>query len=248
MFSTRKGRKKNERGADQQAVAADGALRATKRHGVGQTRHSLSARGERMPKDLRAKQRADAKKAGHAAARGWSSTAPREELLRFAGYEFHYGMTLEHMRSQGLHVPASRDPDFSWGFFKQAKGRVHHALHQTAIASRNRAVASARIGLFERLDRTMKEASERSETATTEEQFQAIGLLCREALITLAQAVYNPQRHPTTDGVEPSETDVKRMLDAFLASELDGPDHRSARAHARSAVDMAVQLQHPLSA
>jgi hypothetical protein len=30
-----------------------------------------------------------------------------------------------------------------------------------------------------------------------EEQFQAVGLLCRETLISLAQAVYDAQLHPT---------------------------------------------------
>jgi hypothetical protein len=48
-----------------------------------------------------------------------------------------------------------------------------------------------------RVDRNVAEVRKRLETATTEEQFQAVGLLCRETLVSLAQAVYDAQLHPT---------------------------------------------------
>ena len=38
--------------------------------------------------------------------------------------------------------------------------------------------------------------NERLLTAETEEDFQAVGLLGREALISLTQAVYEPSKHP----------------------------------------------------
>ena len=47
-----------------------------------------------------------------------------------------------------------------------------------------------------RVDRNVTEVRKRLETATTEEQFQAVGLLCRETLISLAQSVYDAQLHP----------------------------------------------------
>ena len=62
-----------------------------------------------------------------------------------------------------------------------------------------------------RVDRNVTEARKHLETATTEEQFQAVGLLCRETLISPGQAVYNAQLHPPLDGVTPSATDAKRM-------------------------------------
>ena len=64
-----------------------------------------------------------------------------------------------------------------------------------------------------RVDRTLGEIRNRLESASTEEQFQAVGLLCREALISLAQTVFDPDRHLALDGVEVSTTDAKRMLD-----------------------------------
>jgi hypothetical protein len=84
----------------------------------------------------------------------------------------------------------------------------------------------------------------RLEQAKTEEQFQAVGLLCRETLIGLAQLVHDPVRHPPLDGVTPSDADAKRKLEAYLAVELGGGSHEAARKHARAALDLANDLQH----
>ena len=97
-------------------------------------------------------------------------------------------------------------------------------------------------------DRTVGELRDRFASATNEEQFQAVGLLCREALISLAQAVYIPGRHPTLDGVAPSPTDAKRMMEAYIVVELGGGPNEQARKHARSALDLAVNLQHKRTA
>lgn len=75
---------------------------------------------------------------------------------------------------------------------------------------------------WEKVDRCVEDARKQLEQASTEEQFQSIGLLCRETLISLAQVVYLPSRHSPLDGVLPSETDAKRMLEAYLAAELGG--------------------------
>ena len=87
----------------------------------------------------------------------------------------------------------------------------------------------------ERVDRSIDEMKNRLEVANAEEQFQAIGMLGRETIITVAQQVFDRTLHKTEDGVEPNETDAKRMLDAFLGYELSA--HRM-RGH--------VNLQNPL--
>ena len=48
-----------------------------------------------------------------------------------------------------------------------------------------------------KVDRTVGEIRRRLAEADTEEKFQAVGLLCREALISLAEAVYVPSKHPS---------------------------------------------------
>jgi hypothetical protein len=99
-----------------------------------------------------------------------------------------------------------------------------------------------------RIDRTVTEIRLRLEQATTEEQFQAVGTLCREALISLGQAVFDPTRHPTLDGVNASPTDFKRMIEAYIAVELGGESNEASRKHARAAFDLANDLQHKRTA
>jgi hypothetical protein len=99
-----------------------------------------------------------------------------------------------------------------------------------------------------KVDRTVTEIRQRLEQATTEEQFQAVGTLCREALISLAQAVFDSAQHPTLDGVKASPTDFKRMIEAYIGVELAGETNEASRKHARAAFDLANELQHKRTA
>ena len=95
-----------------------------------------------------------------------------------------------------------------------------------------------------KVDRQLDGAREQLAQAQSEEDFQAVGLRCREVLISLSQEVFDPTRHSTTDGVAPSGTDAKRMLDAYLLTELPGNKNEEARKHTRAALEFAVSLQH----
>lgn len=101
---------------------------------------------------------------------------------------------------------------------------------------------------WEKVDRQLQEVRLRLDTAESEEQYQAVGLLCREVLISTAQEVYKSERHSSPDGVAPSETDAKRMLEAFFASELKGGANEEARVHAKAALRLALALQHKRTA
>lgn len=115
-------------------------------------------------------------------------------------------------------------------------------------------IDAARAEIFEeptgwqRVDRQIQEVRHRLDSAQAEEQFQAIGLLCREVLISLAQAVFDPARHPTIDVVTPSEADAKRMLEAIFEAELSGGANEESRAHAKAALRLALALQHKRTA
>jgi hypothetical protein len=111
------------------------------------------------------------------------------------------------------------------------------------LASGTRSVTEEPTG-WARIDRTAAEIRLRLASADSTEKFQAVGLLCREALISLAEAVYERSRHPPIDGIEPSTTDAKRMLESYLAIELGGATHEVARKHARASIDLAIELQH----
>ena len=95
-----------------------------------------------------------------------------------------------------------------------------------------------------RVDRSVDKIVKALETARNEEDFQSIALLCREAIISLAQAVYDPQQHISLDGVTPSSTDAKRMLESYIAEALKGASHDYHRKFAKAAFDLAVNLQH----
>jgi hypothetical protein len=95
-----------------------------------------------------------------------------------------------------------------------------------------------------RVDRDLGELRRKLAEARTEADFQAIGHLSREILITLAQAVFDPQRHRAADGVEPSNTDAKRMLESYISAELSGSSNEALRRHAKAALDVSNDLQH----
>lgn len=95
----------------------------------------------------------------------------------------------------------------------------------------------------ERVDRSIDEMRSRLEFSETEEQFQAIGMIGRETLITIAQQVFDPTKHATIDGIEASKTDAKRMLEAYLKYELNDTSEKT-RKFARASVDLGNQLTH----
>lgn len=95
-----------------------------------------------------------------------------------------------------------------------------------------------------RVDRNVEKIIRTLERAKNEEDFQAVALLCRESIISLAQAVYDPEKHEPLDGVPPSPTDAKRMLENFIAVTLKGHSYDYQRKFAKAAFDLTVNLQH----
>lgn len=132
----------------------------------------------------------------------------------------------------------------SWALRRRHLSEMYQPLIDQVRAS------VAEVRLFEeptgwgRVDRGVYEIKRRLEQAEAEEHFQAVGLLCREVLISIAQVVYDPQRHQTEDGTQPSETDAKRMLDAYILFELSGGPNEGVRRHAKAALALANDLQH----
>ena len=99
---------------------------------------------------------------------------------------------------------------------------------------------------WKRVDRTMDRIRELLTTASTEEHFQEVGVLCREGLISVAQAVFDSRQHPPlpNDNTDVSDTDVKRMIARYVASEYPGASAREVRKCANSAVDLANKVTH----
>lgn len=101
---------------------------------------------------------------------------------------------------------------------------------------------------WERIKRGIIEINKREKQAINEEQFQAVGMLCRELIISLAQVVFNPVLHPSLDGVEISKTDAKRMLESYIAVSLAGGDYEELRSYAKITNKLANTLTHKRTA
>ncbi|WP_152048899.1 hypothetical protein [Aureimonas psammosilenae] len=121
-------------------------------------------------------------------------------------------------------------------------------LFQPAVsfaASRGKIIVEERQPTgWERVDRVLAKARGQLDSAVAEEDCQAIGLLCREVLISLAQAVYIAEVHGTLDGVKASPTDANRMLEAYIGKVFPGDSYKEVRAHARASLALALNLQH----
>ena len=101
---------------------------------------------------------------------------------------------------------------------------------------------------WERIERSVGEIRLRLGDAQNAEQFQAIGLICRETIISLTQEVYDKENHPSLDGVVPYETDAKRMLYAYFAIKLPGEENEGIRRYARATNSLANELTHKRTA
>lgn len=100
---------------------------------------------------------------------------------------------------------------------------------------------------WERVDRSIEEMKSRLKAADTEEKYQAIGMLGRETLISIAQQVFDKERHPSVDGTDISPTDAKRMFEAYISFELAAESEKVVK-YVKSSVDMSNQLTHDRNA
>ena len=182
--------------------------------------------------------------------KGWVFVDSRFNLLRAADEEFL------RFLCETLHPVVRPDPEqlgelleiynvaLAPDGWTIAPGRLISG-QRTFVAQRvGRAVVFDEPTGWSKVDRQLEEMRSRLDSAENEEQFQAVGLLCREALISVAQEVYDSLRHASLDGTAPSPTDAKRMLEAIFDAELQGASNEEARAHAKAAVRLALALQH----
>ena len=101
---------------------------------------------------------------------------------------------------------------------------------------------------WERIERAIQEIKIQQSNANNEEQFQMVGLLCRETIITLAQAVYDKEKHIISEKITISKTDAKRMLEAYISVELSGSSNETLRKSAKATLDLANELTHKRTA
>ena len=103
---------------------------------------------------------------------------------------------------------------------------------------------------WKRVDRTMNRVRELLSIASNEDHFQEIGRLCRDGLISMAQAVFNSAKHPPLpdDNINVGTNDTKRMISRYVASECPGAQAKEIRKCVNSTVDLANKVTHMRSA
>lgn len=108
------------------------------------------------------------------------------------------------------------------------------------------AIPIVEISEWDRINRAVIKIKQNSSNAKNEEDFQQIGLLCREVIISLAQVVYNPDVHGKTDdkGTEIGKTDAVRMIGNYINVRLAGSSNEELRAYAKTTNKLANLLTH----
>lgn len=108
------------------------------------------------------------------------------------------------------------------------------------------AIPIVEISDWDRIYRSVIKIKQNSNVAKNEEDFQQIGLLCRETIISLAQAVYNPEIHGAKDekGVEIGKTDAVRMIGNYINVRLAGSSNEELRGYAKTTNKLANNLTH----
>ena len=172
-------------------------------------------------------------------------------------YKDLYVRVGDALRERGIENPSPFSDLWDWyarwssgdlPSYRSRRQFMSEMFSPTLSQMQNRAAGASPVSAqptgWVRVDRIIEEIRKRLAQASTEEQFQAVGLLCREAVISLSQSVFDPAKHKNLDGVEPSSTDAKRMLDAYVAAELAGASNEVLRKHARASFDLALELQH----
>lgn len=108
------------------------------------------------------------------------------------------------------------------------------------------AVPIVELNGWDRINRTVVKIKQDSVTARIEEDYQQIGLLCREVIISLSQAVYQPEVHGAIDeeGKMIGKTDANRMISNYLTYKLAGSSNQELRTYAKNTNKLANMLTH----
>ena len=122
------------------------------------------------------------------------------------------------------------------------------SLRNNVTLPQSPVVSEIEITGWERIDRTSASIKTTYLNASNEEEFQTIGLLCRETLISLATEIYNEDLHLCYCDTQPSTTDAKRRIDAYIQHNLSGSINANIRKFAKVSNDLANEVTHKRTA
>ena len=131
-------------------------------------------------------------------------------------------------------------------FINNLLAPTFEALTDDGTSSSSIAIPIVEISDWDRINRAVIKIKQNSNVAKNEEDFQQIGLLCREVIISLAQTVYSPELHGVKDekGVEIGKTDAVRMIGNYINVRLAGSSNEELRSYVKTTNKLANLLTH----
>lgn len=102
------------------------------------------------------------------------------------------------------------------------------------------------LGEWAKIERIVTKIHTSRNEAKDEEDFQRIGLLCREVIKLLAKTIYDPIKHGDADneGTKIGNADSNRMIRNYIEVTLKGKDNKELRDYGKTANAIANQLTH----
>jgi len=97
---------------------------------------------------------------------------------------------------------------------------------------------------WEKVDNAIIRMKEILVNASITEDYQSVGMYGREVLTTLAQLVFDKDKHPSADGTDIGKADSKRMLEAYINYCLKHKDNPRELKFAKATIDFSNELTH----
>jgi hypothetical protein len=140
----------------------------------------------------------------------------------------------------------------SWQARRVLLENVFGPLHDALADAESRALAStlaeavsphARTG-WGAVDTEINEMRRHFRSATTAQDYRAVGNDCVAALEALSRQAYDPARHLRAGETEPPVANTKQRLERVIEDALPGVDNERMRRLARATIEIAQEVKH----
>ncbi|MHB8448865.1 MAG: hypothetical protein ACYDAQ_00095 [Mycobacteriales bacterium] len=128
--------------------------------------------------------------------------------------------------------------------FDQAYASMMAAQDRTLESTLAQAVSPQDKLGWPEVDTEVGELRRHFRTATTPQDYRAVGNDCVHLLEALSRKVYDHQLHGQKDEPEPPIANTKMRLERYVEARLPGPGNAEMRKFARSAIELAQAIKH----
>lgn len=94
------------------------------------------------------------------------------------------------------------------------------------------------------VDEEIRELRRRFQTATTPQDYRALGTNCVGLLEALSKIVYDPAKHLRAGETPPSVQQSKMRIERYIETELPGAANEDIRGLARKSIELAHHVKH----